>query len=137
MAHFALEMEPPYNEALKGILLFSSFAAAEETLQRLENLRRKYQAASDKKGVAYCRQIALLGRRRSESISRNRRVCLQKRLQKQEIATWFRIWLETPDIFSNWLAMRKNSQEFRELQQSESSDKALSGDRHAPGVKIP
>jgi len=124
MARSALEIEPPYREAFTGILSFSSFAAAEETLKRLENLWQKYHSASDKKGVEYCRQIALLGRRRAELISRNKRVCLQKRLQKQEIAAWFRIWLETPDIFDNWLAMRKSTEEFRELLQSECLDRS-------------
>jgi hypothetical protein len=137
MARFALEIEPPYHEDLAGILSFSSFDAAEQTLKRLEYLRWKYHSASDKKGVEYCRQIALLGRRRAEFISRNKRVCLQKRLQKQEIATWFRIWLETPSIFDNWLALRKKTGEFQELLQSESLQDSKSGDRHASGFKIP
>jgi hypothetical protein len=137
MARFALEIESPYHEALAGILSFSSFDAAEQTLKRLEYLRWKYHSAGDKKGVEYCRQIALLGRRRAEFISRNKRVCLQKRLQKQEIATWFRIWLETPAIFDNWLALRKKTGEFQELLQSESLQDSKSGDRHASGFKIP
>ncbi len=119
MDRFVPEMEPHYREALEGILSFSSFAAAEDTINRLEILRRKYQSASDKKGVECCRQIAFLGRRRAELIARNKRVSLLKRRQKQEIATWFRIWLETPDIFGNWLGLRKNTEEFRELLQSE------------------
>jgi hypothetical protein len=130
-----LQIESPYREALEGILSFSSFKAAEETLQRLEKLRQKYQSASDKKGVEYCRRIAILGRGRAELISRNRRVGVQKRLQKQEIATWFRIWLETPAIFNNWLAMRKNTQEFKGLLMSECLDVPNTGDRHGPGAK--
>lgn len=135
MAGQALQMEPPYREALAGILSFASFEAAEKTLKRLENLRQKYQSASDKKGVEYCRQIALLGRHRAELISRSRHVGIQKRLQKQEMATWFRIWLETPAIFANWLAMRKSTEEFKELLKSECLDGLKSGDRHAPGVE--
>jgi hypothetical protein len=135
MARPALQIESPYREALEGILSFSSLRAAEETLQRLEKLRQKYQSASDKKGVEYCRRIAILGRRRAELISRNRRVGIQKRLQKQEIATWFRIWLETPAIFDNWLAMRKSTQEFKGLLKSECLDGPNTGDRHGPGAK--
>jgi hypothetical protein len=121
MVRLDSKIESPYDETLRGILSFSSFAAAEETLRRLENLRRNYQASNDKKGLAYCRKIALLGRRRAELIGRNKRVCLEKRMQKQEMATWFRIWLEAPGVFQNWLAMRKNTKEFRELEQSVSS----------------
>jgi hypothetical protein len=36
-----------------------------------------------------------------------------KRAEKVEIAGWFRIWLETPDAFFDWLDVRKQSPEFR------------------------
>jgi hypothetical protein len=119
MARIVLDIEPLYREALTGVLAFSTFAETEETLRTLENLCRKYRAASDKKGVEYCRQIASLGRRRAELISRNRKVRLHKRLQKQEMANWFRIWLETPAIFEDWLTMRKNTDEFKKLSTAE------------------
>jgi len=131
-----LAIEPPYREALAGILSFSSFAAAEETLRRLENLCRNYRAVSDKKGVEHCRQIAFQGRRRAELISRNPRVRLRKRLQKQEIAVWFRIWLETPEIFEAWLALRKGTREFQDLLQSEASDRSKPGDKDASGTEL-
>ena len=115
-----LEMESPYREALAGILSFSSLSEAEKTIGRLESLRREYQSAGDQKGEEYCRKIALLGRHRAELISRNKRVRIQKRKQKQEIAVWFRIWLETPEIFENWLILRKKTEEFQELLKSES-----------------
>ena len=126
-----MEIEPSYQKDLEGILVFSSFRDAEQTLARLEILCRKYAQMRDKKGVEYCRQIARLGRHRAELISRNRRVSQRKRLQKQEIATWFRIWLETPAIFNDWLAMRKNTEEFKELLESEFVKSSKSGERHA------
>ncbi len=113
------EIESPYREVLAGILSFSSLSEAEETLGRLESLRRKYRSANDRKGEEYCRSIALLGRRRAEQISRNKRVRIQKRREKREIAIWFGIWLETPEIFENWLILRKKTGEFQELQKAE------------------
>ena len=115
-----MEIESPYREALEGILSFSGFAEAEETIKRLEYLRRKYLSESDRKGEEYCRKIARLGRRRAELISLNKRVRVQKRRQKKEIAAWFGIWLETPEIFENWLALRKQTAEFQELLKAES-----------------
>jgi hypothetical protein len=137
MARMVLKINPPYDKALTGILAFSSLADAEQTLRQLEDLCRNYRAASDKKGVDYCRQIALLGRRRAETISRNRRVSPQKRRQKQEVATWFRIWLETPAIFDEWLAMRKSTEAFKNLVELEDSNRSRSGDRHASGDTAP
>ena len=57
--------------------------------------------------------VARLGKRRAEMISRNHKVEAAKRAEKEEIASWFRIWLETPDAFFNWLDVRKESAEFK------------------------
>ena len=123
MALRDLKIDPSYCEVFKDLLAFSSFAEAEKTILRLHYLCRNFQLASDKKGVEYCRQVAALGRRRAELISRNARVNLQKRLQKKEIAQWFQIWLETPSIFEDWLSMRKSTEEFKKLLESETIPK--------------
>jgi hypothetical protein len=135
MSRFEPEIDASYSDDLAGLLCFSTFAETEKTLRSLQNLCLKYESLSDKKGVAYCRQIASLGRRRAELISRNKRVSLPKRLQKQEIASWFGIWLETPAIFDDWLAMRKNTEEFHRLLESECAQASKSGESHASGSK--
>jgi hypothetical protein len=101
------------------VLAFASFAEAEETLLILEKLLHRFEFESDKKGGDYCRQIARLGRRRAEMIAGNKRVDANKRLQKKEIALWFRIWLEARSLFPVWLDMRKETREFRRLQSLE------------------
>ena len=115
------QFDPPYDSILNGVLSFGTLAETEETLNRLENLRQRFLAASDKKGVDYCRQLGLLGRERATMISRNRRVDPGKRLVKAEAALWFRIWLETPELFADWLLLRKSSEEFGKLQENEVS----------------
>lgn len=106
---------PPYRQLLEGILSFKDLADAEICIARLENLRQRFLAASDKRGVDACRLVALRGRKRAEMVSRNPRVSLRKRAEKKEAALWFRIWLETPEIFSEWLELRKQNEEFRRL----------------------
>ncbi len=77
----------------------------------------------------------MLGRQRAEFISRNPIICLRKRLHKKEIAEWFKIWLETPALFDDWLAMRKNTPAFKELLESESLNRSKPGKRNARGNK--
>jgi hypothetical protein len=55
----------------------------------------------------------LLGKRRAEMIARNPKVEKPKREEKLEIANWFKIWLETPDVFFDWLDVRKQSPEYQ------------------------
>ena len=53
------------------------------------------------------------GGRRAEMISRNHKVEAENRAQKEEVAHWFGIWLETPDAFFDWLEVRKQSPDFQ------------------------
>ena len=116
-----ITIDPPYREALEGILSFKTFDDAEQTLQRLEALRQKYIAEGDDRGCEHCRKVALAGRRRAELISRDSRVQESKRRQKEEIAFWFQVWLENPDIFDDWLSLRKATDSYKRMSKSEIS----------------
>lgn len=102
-----------YDEELADLLHFSSLAEAEMCLIRLDELLRKFHSEHKRGGEQRVREVALLGRRRAEMISRNRKVEPKKRAEKEEIARWFGIWLETPDAFFDWLEVRKQSPEFQ------------------------
>ena len=109
------QFEPPYDGIFADILRFATLAETEATLNNLENLRQRFLAASDKKGVDYCRRLGTLGRRRAEMIARNARVDPAKRRLKKETALWFQVWLETPELFADWLALRKQAEDFLRL----------------------
>ena len=80
----------------------------------LDAAHREYGSASDHTGVRLVRSLALKGKQRAESLSRNPRVKRELRLEKQEIASWFRVWLESPGMFFDWLELRRQSEEFRQ-----------------------
>jgi hypothetical protein len=111
---YDLDLAPEYRE-LDGVLRFSDLPSAEASIRRLDEFCQRFAAAGDKKGVEVCRRIALAGRRRAEALGRSRRIRPEKRLEKQEAATWFATWLESPAIFSDWLELRKSSEEYRRL----------------------
>lgn len=118
-----LHFEHPYGTLLDGLLAFRTLADAERTLTRLEQLRQFFARSDDKKGEEYCRQVGLAGRYRSEGISRNPKVGPRLRTQKREIAEWFRIWLETPELFSGWLELRKRTDEYRAIEAGERGER--------------
>ncbi len=105
--------EDRYEEEFEDLLHFSTMEEAEMTLVRLDELLRKFGAAGERAAAERVLEVARLGHRRAQMIARNRRVDARKRAEKQEIVNWFRIWLETPDAFFDWLEMRKRSPEFR------------------------
>ena len=108
-------MEDPYAGRLKGVLQFGDLAAAEASLRQLDAIYREYLQTADRVGVQLVRSLVVKGKQRAASLAANPRVSAERRQQKQEIATWFRVWLETPDIFIDWLELRKQSEEFLRL----------------------
>jgi hypothetical protein len=108
-------MEEPYASRLEGALQFRDLESAEASLQKLDAIYREYRNASDRVGTTLVRSLVLKGRQRAESLAANSRVSPEKRREKQEIANWFRVWLETSDLFFDWLELRKESEEFQRL----------------------
>ena len=109
---FQRRLESPYDPIFRNILKFSDFKQTLATIRQLENLRKKFLAENDREGLRLVREAALKGKNRSLMIARNEKVEKQKREEKQEIAEWFTIWLQSPEIFENWITLRQNSPDF-------------------------
>jgi hypothetical protein len=97
------DTEGRYEEEFSDLLHFSTLDEAEMCLVRLDELLRKFSVEGKPAAAERVREVARLGRRRAEMIARNHKVDAKKRDEKEEIAQWFTIWLETPDAFFDWL----------------------------------
>jgi hypothetical protein len=106
------EAEEQYEEEFEDLLHFKTLEDAEVSIMRLDELMRKFRVHGEHAAVERVLNIARLGKRRAEMISRNRKVEAQKRAEKEEIGGWFRIWLETPDTFFDWLEVRKKAPDY-------------------------
>jgi hypothetical protein len=90
---------------------------------RLDELCRKFKEEDERAAVERVLEVARMGRRRAEMIARNHKVEPEKRAEKEEIMQWFKVWLETPDSFFDWLEARKASPDFqRRFAKSASAD---------------
>jgi hypothetical protein len=105
----------PYAARLKGVLEFHDLGSAERSLLKLDAIYRDYHSAADAVGAKWVYALVKWGKQRAQSLAANPRVGAEKRIEKQEIARWFQVWLETPDLLADWLALRKSSDEFRAL----------------------
>jgi hypothetical protein len=113
LLHLQEEAEEEYEEEFEDLLHFKTLEDAEISIMRLDELMRKFRAHGENAAVERVLNVARLGKRRAEMIARNHKVEPQKRAEKEEIAGWFRIWLETPDAFFDWLDVRKQAPEFQ------------------------
>jgi hypothetical protein len=117
------EAEEQYEEEFEDLLHFKTLEDAEVSIMRLDELMRKFREHGEHAAVERVLNVARLGKRRAEMIARNHKVEPHKRDEKEEIAGWFRIWLETPDAFFDWLDVRKQAPDFRtKFPQAESEE---------------
>jgi len=105
-------IESPYAAMFRNILKFSDFKQALASIRRLENLRKKFVAENDREGLRQLREMAIKGKRRAQMIAKNEKVAKPKRAEKEEIVEWFTIWLQNPEVFESWVALRQKSPDF-------------------------
>jgi hypothetical protein len=109
------DTEEKYEEQFHDLLHFATLEEAEMCLVRLDELWRKFTAEGERAAAARVLEVGRMGRRRAEMIAHNRKVEQHKRAAKAEIARWFALWLDTPDLFFDWLEVRKHSAEYLAL----------------------
>jgi hypothetical protein len=106
--------QDPYEAAFRNVLKFSTFEEAAQSIRRLDNLRKQFRRKNDREGLRRVQETVLKGKQRAQMIARNQSVNERKREEKAEMAEWFTVWLNQPDIFEDWLALRLTSKDFRE-----------------------
>ena len=106
-------IEEPYASRLRDVLHFQDLETAEAALRKLDEAYRDYREASDAAGAELVRELIVKGRLRAESLAASPRVAPEKRKEKQEIALWFKVWLDLPEAFFDWLELRKQSEDFQ------------------------
>jgi hypothetical protein len=96
-------------------LNFSGLPEASASIKKLDDLRRKFEEIRDEHQLARLREITLKFKRDARDTARSKNVERQKRLEAKEIAQWLTVWLQSPDIFGDWVSLRQRSPEFIQL----------------------
>ncbi len=102
----------PYDAAFRNVLDISGLKSALVSLRNLESLRAKYGKENDKEGVRLVREAAITAKQQAAETAERTRVDALTRQINAEIAEWFRVWLQTPEIFESWVDLRQRSEEF-------------------------
>jgi len=103
----------PYDAAFRNLLDLESLLSARRSILSLNSLRRKYVAANDREGVRLTRQSALDAKRNLKAVIDDPRTDGSIRRMKIEITEWLSLWLQTPNLFNDWVELRQRSPEFR------------------------
>lgn len=93
-------------------LNFSSLAEASASIKKLDALRRKFEEYNEQQQLHGLREMALKVKQDALGMARSKTVERQARLEAKEIAQWLTVWLQSPDIFEDWLSLRQRSPAF-------------------------
>lgn len=104
----------PYEEEFRDLLHFATLEETEACLRRMDQLWRRFKAEEMQAQAERVMAAARLGVQRARMIAGNKRVSPARRAEKEEIRQWFRVWLENPEVFFDWLELRKQAPEFVE-----------------------
>jgi len=111
-------MESPtdkYETLFGGLTKCGTLQETERSLREIDDLYREFQRAGDRKGVRFARQAALRLKRQTTALSQSPRLTEGQRREMGEAAQWLNVWLQTPDIFDQWVELRKATAEFKTL----------------------
>ncbi|MDQ1707634.1 MAG: hypothetical protein QOJ88_845 [Pyrinomonadaceae bacterium] len=92
---------------------FSGLAAAFASLVKIEARRLELGGNSDDKARADLRAVVSAAREDSSLRARSRIIAEGEREQAREVSQWLSLWLQSPELFSDWLELRRRSPEFR------------------------
>ena len=104
----------PYDAAFRNILNLEGLSSALSSIKNLDSLRRKYLAEGDREGVRLVREVAMSARDQAAETANRPRVESYQRQVSAEISEWFRVWLQTPDLFADWVELRRSTPDYME-----------------------
>ena len=85
---------------------------AEALIKKLERLRQRAEN-DDQSEARQARSMAISGRQTAELLAKDKELNELQRAEQTEIAEWFKVWIQTPILFADWLELRRRSPDFR------------------------
>src|SRR5215471_4113860 len=80
----------------------------------LEELRVRFVSANDELALADLKTLAIEARQAAKNLAEEDSLTPADREVQTEISEWFRVWLEAPNLFGQWLELRRSSAMFKE-----------------------
>jgi len=106
--------ENEFDALFRNILKFDSFEQAIATIRKLENIRNRFLEDNDTNGLRTLRDVTLQVKKDLLAVADKHRTAPEIQAGNAEIAGWLTIWLQTPDVFENWIKLRMRSPDFEQ-----------------------
>ncbi|MBC8031301.1 MAG: hypothetical protein H7Z16_14400 [Pyrinomonadaceae bacterium] len=93
-------------------LSFATLKEALESFVKLDERRQRLEGANDEKGLKRLRDFVVEVRADSQLRAQSKIVGPAERDEAKEVSNCLRVWLESPELFLDWLDLRRRSAEF-------------------------
>jgi hypothetical protein len=104
----------PHEAEFRNLIRTADLDSAARSIKHLENLRRKFISLGDKEGLRLLREEVLDVKAQLQRSARNNKKSAADRHVDLEITEWLTIWLQSPELFENWIKLRRGSAEYNE-----------------------
>ena len=105
--------DQPHEAEFRNLIKTDDLDAAARSMKQVENLRKKFVSIGDKDGLRLLRDEVLEVKAELQKMSRSKKADANHRQSIAEIAEWLTIWLQSPELFENWIKLRRNSAEYK------------------------
>lgn len=110
--HVARVSDRPHDAALRKILDTKDLKSTLRSIGNAENLRMKFSKENDREGLRLLRERAIAEREMQLAIAAKQKLEPARRAEAGEIAKWITLWLQSPEVFETWSALRRKSADF-------------------------
>ncbi|MGH9843067.1 MAG: hypothetical protein ACREEM_30375 [Blastocatellia bacterium] len=110
-----------YENLFDALAYNTSLDQAERAIRRIDELWRGFERQGDQTGVRFALQTARFAKKNAEELANAIQSSGEERRIRAEIARWFTVWLQTPELFPQWLELRKSAREFKMWFETESN----------------
>ena len=91
---------------------FANLQEALESFVKLDEQRQRLEGANNDQDLKRLRESIVRARADVQLRAQSKIVSPGEREEAKEIANWLRVWLESPELFIDWLDLRRRSAEF-------------------------
>jgi hypothetical protein len=104
----------PHEAAIHDLFDLTDLNTLHSSLSKAENIRKTLLARNDNSALRFLRNRAIEVKRDALLIANDSRRPEDLRLVQAEAAEWITLWLQSPELFENWVRLRRASDDFKE-----------------------
>ena len=111
--HVERASDRPHDAAIQNLFDLTDLNALDSSLRKAENLRKVLLSRNDNPGLRLLRDRAIEMKKVAISTANDPRRPEDLRRAQAEAAEWITLWLQSPELFENWVRLRRASNDFK------------------------